>query len=288
MLHELISKHIKVSVQDLGAEISSIKDHLGIEYVWQAEPKVWPRYAPVLFPIVGKLQNNNFIFGSTEYTLSQHGFARDQPFKLIQKGQADCLFELCSTPQTKRIYPFDFIFRIGYRLHEEKITINYEVINPSNKPIYFSLGAHPGFNCPILPDEKFEDYYLEFEYNSLFRSELLDGLRTGAINRLTLNNNKLFLSSHLFDQDALVFENSQINRIRLCSNISGPKLVLDCKGWPYFGIWTKKGCRDFVCLEPWYGITDKTNASGKLEEKEGILCLDPGKDFKCSYSIRIC
>ena len=288
MLHELTSKQLRVTIHGLGAEILSIKNNSGLEYIWQARPDVWPRHAPVLFPVVGKLRNNTYMFENSRYTLPQHGFARDQVFNVVQKGDADCLFQLCTNERTKTTYPFDFIFRIGYRLVDEKITITYQVLNPSDKPIYFSVGAHPGFNCPILPDEHFEDYYLEFDYSSLFRSELSEGLRTGAGERLELSDNKLFLSPHLFDKDALVFEKHQINKIRLCSSISGPKLVLDCKGWPYFGIWTKKGCRDFVCLEPWYGVADKCDASGKIEEKDGIICLDPGEEFRCDYSISIC
>jgi galactose mutarotase-like enzyme len=61
---------------------------------------------------------------------------------------------------------------------------------------------------------------------------------------------------------------------------------MECHGWPYFGIWSKKGCSEFVCLEPWYGAADRIDASGVLAEKDGILKLAPGKDFSAGFDIK--
>lgn len=280
------SDSLLVSVNLFGTEVSSVKNRKGLEYIWQADKEVWPRHAPVLFPIVGKLKDNQFIFENKTYALSQHGFARDREFELIHRTEDSCIFQLSSDEQSKAAYPFDFIFRIHYRLEKNMLVTGYTVINTGDSEMYFSVGAHPGFNCPLLPDEKFEDYYLEFEAGDYERTELNNGLRTNIKKTIFLEDNKLFLTKHLFDSDALVFENKQVQQISLRSARSSHAISLQCPDWPYFGIWSKKGCTDFICLEPWFGVADKENSDHQLIYKEGILSLASKKEFNCSFSTR--
>lgn len=284
MHYQISSEALTVNIQRKGAEVQSITNKQGLEYVWQADPDVWPRHAPVLFPIVGRLKENRFVFNGNSYALSQHGFARDLDFEVAEQGSDFIVFELRSGSETLKTYPFDFIFRIAYRLDRDCLSCTYTVINPSPQPLWFSVGAHPGFNCPLQPGEQFEDYYLEFEKEDLYCTGLDNGLRSAANYKLILSNKRLCLEPGLFDRDALVFENGQINRISLGSLRSGHKITLLCEGWPYFGIWTKKGCRNFICLEPWYGIADRVDAGGELTQKDGMMLLEAGKEFTCSYS----
>jgi len=286
MLYHISSGTLTAGIHILGAELQSITNKDGLEYLWQADARVWPRHAPVLFPIVGRLKENRFLYEGRSYELGQHGFARDLPFALAEQGPDFIVFELQASPETQKSYPFDFVFRIAYRIEHNRLTCTYTVLNPSQQPLLFSVGAHPGFNCPLLPGESFEDYYLEFETEELYCTELDNGLRSQARQRLPLGSDKkLDLKSSLFDKDALVFEEGQINRVSLCSSRSAHKITLESKGWPYFGIWTKKDCRNFLCLEPWYGIADRGDTSGELLQKEGIMPLEPGREFSCSYSV---
>ena len=285
MINALRSSFLTVSINSLGAEICSVKNTNGLEFIWQADAEIWARHAPVLFPIVGKLKDNSFIFENNTYELPQHGFARDLEFELLEKNNSSCTFQLSSSGQSKKKYPFDFIFQINYRLDKNKLVTNYKIVNPANKIIYFSVGAHPGFKCPLLPDETFEDYYLEFESSSYKKTELRDGLLREEKKTFTVKDNKLFLSKHVFDNDALVFENSQVRSIRLCSSRSPHKIILTCNDWPYFGIWSKKNCSNFVCLEPWFGIADTENSNQQLDQKKGIIKLEARKEFNCSFSV---
>jgi galactose mutarotase-like enzyme len=254
-----------------------------MEFMWQADQQVWARHAPVLFPIVGKLKDNSFVFDNSTFRLGQHGFARDLDFVLVEQNDAFCVFELRSSEETKKSYPFDFVFQVKYVLEGSTLVTEYTVKNPSDKPLIFAVGAHPGFNCPLADGEVLEDYYLEFENETFYTTELSNGLRSDAKKELILNNNKLFLTKHLFDKDALVFENGQISRISLCSSVSSHKITMECANWPYFGIWAKPG-QPFVCLEPWYGIADKETATGQLTDKDGMISLEPQKTFSCSFS----
>jgi galactose mutarotase-like enzyme len=284
---ELKSGSLTIRISDEGAEIHSIQSAGGVEYIWRADKDVWPRHAPVLFPIVGRLKNNKYFYKEESYELGQHGFARDLKFKLKNHNEDSCSFELISTNETRKKYPFDFIFVISYTLKENILETAYKINNPSSETLYAAVGAHPGFNCPLVEGEKFEDYFIEFEKGELYQTPLTNGLRSDGRIKLDLKENKLHLSAALFDNDALVFENNQVNRISLKSTKSSAGVEMTCEGWPYFGIWTKKNCREFICLEPWYGITDRESTTQQLTEKDGIISISAGKDFNCSFSITI-
>lgn len=286
MKHTLTSNEISLTINSQGAELSSVKNRNGLEFIWQAKPDVWARHAPVLFPIIGKLKNNQFIFEGKTYELPQHGFARDMELSLKEKNDTSCVFELRSDANTKKVFPFDFVFQIIYILNGNKLTIKYNVKNPGSDALFFSIGAHPAFNVPLQANETFEDYYLEFEKNNYNVTILNEGLRTSSKQNLEVKDKKLFLSKNLFDRDALVFENSQIDSMALCSSKSNHKIIMHSKNFPYFGIWSKKGCTQFVCLEPWFGIADHENTNQNFSQKEGIISLNANEEFVCEFELR--
>ena len=178
-----------------------------VEYIWTAQPDIWARHAPVLFPIVGKVKNNQYKVGAEIYELSQHGFARDMEFSQIQHSQDGVRYRLTSNDETLMKYPYDFQLDIEYGLRTSGISCAYTVKNIDSRPSYFSIGAHPGFNCPILPQETIEDYYLEFEEPEIAERYCLeDGIVTSRT--AYLKNEKIIpLSSQLFSEDALIFKN---------------------------------------------------------------------------------
>jgi galactose mutarotase-like enzyme len=281
------NKEISISVNSHGAELTSLRSG-ATELLWQSDKAVWPRYAPVLFPLVGKLKNDRFRYKDEAYSLSQHGFARDREFTLIEKSESVLEFELTADEETLKIYPFHFSFRIIYELQDDNLKIRYQVFNPDKKDLLFSVGAHPGFNCKRENGESLNDFYLDFEgKNELIIEKLDNGLLSGETSVIKLNEGKLPLNVKLFDNDALVCKNNQIDKVVLCSVRSKAKIVLNCKNWPYFGIWAKKGSDAFVCLEPWYGIADNINSSNDLNGKEGIIQLSSYKSFEAEFNIEI-
>jgi len=285
MQHQLFSNQLTVSINALGAELCSVKNANGVEFIWQADKTVWARHAPVLFPIVGKLKEDQYFFENRSYQLSQHGFARDLNFDLIASSNNTCTLRLQANEKTKQHFQFEFVLDIKYSLNENELKIEYLIFNPASKNLYFSIGAHPAFNIPLEKTEVFEDYCLQFSANTFERATLQNGLISNATSTLNLLNKQLNLSTSLFNEDALVFENSQIDEISLFSTKNAHKITLNCKNWPFFGIWSKKGCREFVCLEPWYGIADSVDSNQILTEKKGIICLESQKTFACAYSI---
>jgi galactose mutarotase-like enzyme len=278
---------LSVKVNSFGAELCSVlSKETAIEYIWQADKTIWARHAPNLFPIVGKLKEGEFLYESHSYKLSQHGFARDSEFICIEKTNDYLLFQLAESEQTLQQYPFRFKFQIGYKLIGNKLETSYTVFNPDTKDLYFSVGAHPAFNCPLQKNESFSDYQLIFPHkDSLTINTLNDGLITSQTKQIVLNDNNLNISKQLFDNDALVFMNSQIEEVQLVSEKSKHGVTLISKNWPYFGIWTKKNTEYFVCLEPWYGIADSETANRDITKKTGIIKLAPEQHFTCSFDL---
>ncbi|MCE3226345.1 MAG: hypothetical protein K0S32_896 [Bacteroidetes bacterium] len=236
---QLTSSFLDVTINSQGAELCSVKNKQGFEYIWQADKAVWARHAPVLFPIVGKLKDNYFLYENKKFELPQHGFARDMQFELMSSSVNCCTFQLVSSVETDQKYPFDFVFRITFELEKNTIITKYQIKNLYARDMYVSIGAHPGFNC--FGGSRFEDHYLEFETDLLQQTRLHEGLLSEVKMPLNAPDKKLDLSLSLFDNDALVFENNQINKISLCSKTSSQKIMMECKGWPFFGIWAKKG-----------------------------------------------
>lgn len=280
----LENSFLKLNVNYHGAELSSVVDKItGFEYIWQAGES-WKRHAPVLFPIVGRLIDNTFRFNQNYYQLNQHGFARDMSFTLNSKTRNTLSFNLKSNEETLKIYPFSFSLDIIYVLNDNKLNVKYKIYNTDHQTIYFSIGAHPAFNTNF-DNGNLNDYVLKFNINELVTQPLENGLRTEKLNKIQLNEKTLSLNNNLFKNDAIILGNNQINDIELIHQSQKHSVKLTCTNWPFFGIWTKENSNDFICLEPWYGITDHQHHNQILKEKEGVIALKPSNTFECQYCI---
>lgn len=278
---------LSISAKADGAELTSIASlHTGIEYLWQASPEIWPRHAPVLFPIVGKPAKVYEIEGQ-DCALSQHGFARDQRFSIVKHSDNELVYRLTENEKTLQVYPYSFQFEIGYKVEGNMLLTTYTVHNTDSRKIWFSVGAHPAFNCPLLPSETFEDYYIAFEKVEPVEKHLLEnGLLNGkTASVLHGDSNILPLSLELFLEDALVLKHIASKSMVLKSRKSAHYVQMDFEGFPFFGIWTKPGTNRFVCLEPWMGIADTFGKNVPFQEKEGILSLESGQSFNCSFTL---
>ena len=105
------NEYLQIKIDSLGAELKSLKNlQNNIEYLWQSDAKYWNRSSPILFPIVGKLLDDEYIYKDKTYNMSQHGFARDKEFILIKQKENYLKFLLKSDPSSLKIYPFYFEF----------------------------------------------------------------------------------------------------------------------------------------------------------------------------------
>jgi galactose mutarotase-like enzyme len=286
----LANARCRVTFAAHGAELTGLQHpETGLEYLWQADPAVWARHAPVLFPIVGRLPHDTYLHRGQPYQLGQHGFARDREFTVLQHTATEVVFQLRDDEASRRVFPFAFELTIAYTLREAVLTVAWTVHNPSpGAELLFSIGAHPAFRCPRQPGEDFSDYYFEFDHPvRLHRHLLAGGLLTGATTPVPTEQAALPLSYDLFADDALVFKHYDFTRLTLRSRRSPEFVRLAFDGFPYLGLWTKGPGAEFVCVEPWQGIASSVGEPGELRDKEGILTLGPGQTFAAAYTIEI-
>ena len=288
MNYEIKNEYIKAKIKSFGAELNSLqKIDDSLEYIWQGDKEFWSRHSPILFPIVGRLKNDSYFYKNQKYNMSQHGFARDKEFEIVEKKDDFIEFKLSSDEKTLKIYPFSFELYLSYKLERNSLIVSYKVINKSDEKMLFSIGAHPAFNWSLEKDLKKEDYFLEFEINNskrYFLNEL--GLVFDSID-LKFEDKKLFLNEELFKNDALVFNDLNIKNLTF-KNIRNENFIkLNFENFPYLGIWSKPSGSPFLCIEPWFGVADEENTSQNFEDKKGIINLQKDEIFSCFYSVEI-
>ncbi|MEZ4792135.1 MAG: aldose 1-epimerase family protein [Gelidibacter sp.] len=282
---------LKIKVKKTGAElceISSVK--FGTQFMWNANPEIWANYAPNLFPIVGMLKDETYFFENKAYYLSKHGFIRNNPnFQLVEETNESIGLKLNSSEQLLKVYPFKFEYHAIYQLVDNYLQITYKIINTDSKTIYFSLGGHPAFKCPVYENEGYSDYQLIFEKEETSETHLLNlqsGLVTSQTKAVFDTPKTIQLRYDLFNDDALIFKDLKSRKIILNSKKRGNILTVHFEGFPYLGLWAKPNA-DYVCIEPWLGIADNEDSTQQLTDKEGILTLDSGFAFAATYTIEI-
>lgn len=289
-VYTIQNQYLKVGVNGKGAELDEIFNKTnGLHYLWNGDDSFWGKKSPVLFPIVGGLKNNQYQFEGRTYCLSRHGFARDMEFELVDKTESKLLFSLKHTDETLKVYPFEFELIITYTLDTNNVRCTYDVINVSHeKKLYCSIGAHPAFHVPLLCTTKYEDWYLEFEEeeNAPIYPLSSEGLTLPNYIPYLQNTQILPLKKELFYGDALVFKDLKSKAIKLASMVSEHGFRFTFSHFPFFGIWAAKDA-PFVCLEPWCGVADSINTTGKLQEKEGIIKLDPKTTLQEFWQVEV-
>lgn len=280
---------IEVVISDHGAEVQSVKGaHTGEEYMWQADPEIWGRHAPVLFPIVGRLKNDEYKYQGKTYHMGQHGFARDCDFEVENHTQESITFLLKDNEKTLEMYPFKFEFRVNYNLMNNLLEENFSVVNKSDETMIFGVGGHPGFNLPVNNGEEKEDYYFDM-HPSIARVKIpLKGAYLDWNNRSIASTDSFIgLSDELFKDDALIYElHGHDNKVSLRTDKSKFHINVWTRNAPYVGIWSQyPNTANYVCIEPWWGIADREDADGELEHKYGMNHLEPGKEYQAGFSI---
>lgn len=290
MIYELKNEEVAIAVESHGAELKSLKKiSTGTEYMWCADAKYWNRTSPVLFPFVGGLKNKEYRTKGKTYPMTQHGFARDMEFELFSQSENEIWFVLRSNEETLSKYPYEFVLKLGYRLQKSSVEVLWQVENPGNEVLPFSIGGHPAFNCPIDENEKQTECFISFgdvdEVVSTRIGEL--GLATDCMDVYTLSDGKLHITENLFQYDALVIENNQTHEVSLCRKDGTPYLKVTMEV-PLFGVWSPVGKQaPFICIEPWYGRCDSEGFEGELIEREWSNQAAPGETWKASYTIEV-
>jgi len=285
---QLQNTKLKANFSELGAELISLVNlTTGKEIMWQGNPDFWGGQSPVLFPTVGALKDDQYIFDGQTYEMPRHGFARRKVFEVKNSSENEVIFQLNYDDETLKFYPFEFSLEIRYTLTENKLTVSYNVKNKSEKEMYFSLGAHPGFAIDTENGLKYDDYEIAFsDDEQLEIHPLIDNLISKETQTIELKNKALPLSYELFAKDALVMTTMKSKELILRNNQNENQVIFTFSNFPYFGIWAAKNA-DFVCLEPWQGIADLEDHNQELTEKFGILKLGINEEWKGDWAVEI-
>lgn len=286
----LRSESAQTEISTLGAElISFTRIDTGTDYIWSGDAAYWTGRSPVLFPIIGAVRNGEIKVGGQSYTLANHGFARRSEFTVVEADESHAVFRLSSSEHTLSSYPFQFNLFITYTLKDSSLKLEYRVENTDGQNIFFQLGTHPAFNCPLDSNGSFSDYVLEFsETEDLDRGYLSDaGLLISGKSEPVLKGERILPLTHeMFKDGALIFRKVTSRQITLKSRLTGKSVAVSFEGFPDLGIWQPLNA-PFVCIEPWHGVADSDVFEGELPDKEGIVTLAPEEHFSSSLTIEI-
>ena len=273
---EIASEALAATINPLGAELTGLRDRQGREWMSDGDPAYWAGRAPLLFPIVGRLNGDAYRLGGARYALPQHGFARRRAFALIEQAADRALFRLTDDAETRAVYPFAFALDAAFTLTGPALEIEAAVTNRGEAPMPASFGFHPAFAWPLPGGGAKEAHRIVFERDEPARLNRIEGGLIGPADRETpVEGDTLWLRDELFVQDALVWEAPASRSLRYgCEG--GPELHIAFPDMPTLALWTKPGA-SFLCVEPWQGHADPAAFSGEIWDKPGMLRLEPGE-----------
>ena len=282
---------LEVTLSNKGAEIIKIVGKQdNINYMWKRDSSLWANSAPILFPIVGAVNNNEYLIDEEVYSLTQHGFARHVEFDVEEIDHQNVVFTLTSNDSIIKQYPYLFELKVFYSLNKNKLSCHCQVKNIDSKVIYFQIGGHPAFACPFIETESSNDYYIEFEKNESLKSKLIDVEANAMTNQTRLlfdNEKRFFIRQELFNQDAIVVKDFKSNFVSLKSLNHNKSIVFHVENYDHLGFWASKHVGGLLAIEPWVGHNDYVGFKGDFKEKESMIALDENKIFTCQFDIEI-
>ena len=276
---------LRVTIDSLGAELTSLIDVAGRELLWQAGP-AWRRHAPVLFPIVGRMPGDQLVHDGIPYPMGQHGFARDRQFGVVMEGEHAAVFTLVDDAETRIHFPFPFRLQIRFELSGASLAVITTVSNTGTEQFSASLGEHPAFAWPLVPGIPREFHTLEFPFDEPAPiRRISDGLLSPDSRPTPVVGSTLALVDSLFVDDAVIFDRLG-SRSLLYSAPGAPSITVDFPDFPLLGVWSKAP-GEFVCIEPWFGMTAPLGFTGEYDSKPGQFVLAPGTERTFAHSITV-
>ena len=306
MIYTLRNSEMEVQVSSKGGELVSMKDADQTEYIWIGDATYWKRHAPQLFPCIGRLTNNQYRMDGALHEMGQHGFLRDYELTKVESeeqagdvaGQAGAEAEtvtslhlqLQSDTSTRQLYDRDWTVDIFYSLCGKTLSVRFQVRNCDTRTMRFGYGIHPGFNVPLNPALRFEDYRLDFHETSIPKQmELTERYAiSGGMHDYALAEGRYLPLQHsLFDHDAIILKDMP-HTVTLGSQKDEKKVTVTFPDMPYLGIWhAPETDAPFVCIEPWSSLPSTDGVIDEFETKPDFITVEPEETYTNSWSISI-
>lgn len=278
--------YLKASIRAKGAELVCFQTVPGLDLLWDGTPSIWPRQAPHLFPVVGRLHGDLLRHQGQEFRMPPHGFARGMDFEIIRLTREDCTLRLRDDETTRAMYPFAFELRINIGLEESSLRVFYELINKDTNPLPANIGALPAFRWPLHPSFPKDSHRIKFEVpESAPIRRLVDGFLVEELHPARLEERTLALNDELFTHDTLVFEQLRSHKVRYDAPGS-PVLEFAWEGFQNLAIWGKPGA-GFLCIQPWRGMPGTASLDGEFSERPGMTLIPPGQRRAYRYTVSV-
>lgn len=276
-------------INPLGAELWSLTDASGAEYMTNADPAFWTGHAPVLFPIVGMVRDGRYRLDGREHAIPKHGVARGARFRVTSTGSDFAHFQIVDSAETRAHYPFAFALDLHFWLVGNTLHIAATVCNRSDVSMPFSFGFHPAFAWPLPGGAAKDAHRLVFECDELAPIRRIDptsGLLLPDPLATPVQGRELAPTVALFEADALIWD-QLASRAASFGAEGGAWLDLAWPDCPMLGVWQKPGA-DYLCIEPWAGIADPVGFDGDFRDKPGVMELAPGaaRAFRMDVTVR--
>lgn len=266
-----------------GAQLRSLTVD-DIEYLWAAtEPWLWS--APVLFPIISGLPNDELIHGGMRYPIVSHGFARRSLFTLERQESSLVRFSLSESPSTLASYPYRFLLQLAFELGDNTLTVTHTVTNTGDEVLPFMLGGHPAFRWPLPGADSADNHTVSWMHGGETMRQAVGGLRPGRIPSPAVDG-RVRLERSQFAEDAMLFDDLQPREVTY-SAPNTARVILRYDDFRRLGIWSKREHAEFVCLEPWSGYPAPQGFDGEFSELPEVTALEPGDNKILTYSITI-
>lgn len=275
---------LTVEIDSFGAELKKITESDGTQRLWNGDEAYWNGFAPLLFPICGCMFEGRYLYNGKSYDMRNHGFAKRSLFTLEKSSDDSAVYLLISDEETRKVYPFDFEFRVAYTLKDNSIAVTYTVNNKTDGEMYFSVGSHEAYLC----EGGTADYNIFFNKNEILPNYLLNGpFLNGEVEDAPITDGVMELIDSEFARlDTYIFRDTQSKRVTLKKKGSEKSITVDFSETPNVLIW-KEPDAPFICIEPWCGVPDHDGEVRELSEKDGIIKLEKNGVFTNTHTIII-
>ena len=290
MIYTLRNSEMEVQVSSKGGELVSLRDAEQTEYIWIGDAMYWKRHAPQLFPCIGRLTNNQYRMDGALHEMGQHGFLRDYELTKVEESETSLHLRLTSDASTRQLYDRVWIVDIFYTLCGKTLSVKFQVRNCDARTMRFGYGIHPGFNVPLNPALRFEDYRLDFhEVSTPKQMELTERYTiSGGMHDYALEEGRYLPLQHsLFDHDAIILKDMP-HTVTLGSQKDEKKVTVAFPDMPYLGIWhAPETDAPFVCIEPWSSLPSTDGVIDEFETKPDFITVEPEQTYTNRWSISI-
>lgn len=290
MKYYIENELLKVGINSYGGSLTNIIDKIdGEEMLYQPLENSWKGQDVVIFPVVGKLKDKKYTVDSKEYKIESHGLIRYDNLELFEQKSDEITFIYYSNSLTLEQYPYDFEFKVNYKLIGKTVKVSYLVNNTSDSTMFYGIGGHPAFICDGIFTEK--EFDLKGNYVGLdcivSEKYLLNETGSNITGKTSFNQNVIELSKEFFRKELTLIIGSDTLKSATLFRKNGKKVVVKMESNKYVALWSDEYFGNYCAIEPWWSLPDFVDNDSELKNKQTFISQEAHTTKKYSYEIEI-